>query len=94
MRRLNYYCSLIVIVFVVPGFVVACKTPSSMIGDEIDCPPGDVKILDSVFSRAGSMTTWCARCDSKEYSSNHVCSTNPTRERMHCREVPLGPPCE
>ena len=82
------------VLFVVLGLVSACKTPSSMMAKEIGCSTRGVEVIDSVFSRNGSGTTWCVRCADKEFSETYICASNPEHDRMQCREVPLGPPCQ
>lgn len=82
------------VLFLVLCLVPACKSPSSMMAKEIGCTTRGVEILDSVFSRNGSGTTWCVRCSDKDFSETYICATNPGHTRMQCREVPLGPPCE
>ena len=82
------------VLFLALCVVSACKTPSSMMGKEIGCSTGGVEILDSEFSRKGSATTWCVRCTDRNFSETYICASNPERDRMQCREVPIGPPCE
>ena len=84
----------IAVLFFVLGLVSACKTPSSLMGKEIGCSTRGVEIIDSEFSRSGSGTTWCVRCTDKEFSETYICASNPEHDRVQCREVPLGPPCQ
>lgn len=70
--------------------VSGCKSPSAMSAKALGCRTAQLDMLDSEFSRAGSTTTWCASCEGR----TSICVTNPNRDRVECREVPAGPPCE
>ena len=70
--------------------VLGCKSKESVTAREISCNTRDVKIVASEYSRAGSLTRWCARCDGVTY----VCVTNPQLDPVDCRKVEPGPPCQ
>ena len=86
MRYLRTFFIVSVIVLSVTG----CKSQSQITGNEIGCNTRDVEIIDSEFKRQGSLTTWCARCEDRIYQ----CISNPGRDRIECRRVGLGPPCQ
>jgi hypothetical protein len=76
------------------GGLSACNSIETMTAEQIGCETREVRILESQFKRFGSETTWCARCTGANAGGNYVCATNPSRERVECRAVPPGPPCE
>lgn len=88
------FCRFAVLLFSVVGCLSGCKSTETMTAAQLGCDTRDVKILDSQFERAGSETTWCARCSGSNSGKNYVCATNPSRDRVQCREVPPGPPCD
>ena len=79
----------ILIALIVCG-LTACKSKESVTAREISCNTRDVKIIDSEYSRAGSLTRWCASCGGDYY----LCVTNPQRDPVDCRKVEPGPPCQ
>jgi len=84
------YGALLVLSIVLVLAASGCKSLSSMSAKAIDCRTSKLEILDSRFSREGTTTSWCARCDGQ----THICVTNPNRDRVECRQVDAGPPCE
>jgi hypothetical protein len=84
------YPKAFLVLFVILSSLFGCKSPSQMTAKEIGCNTRDVEIIDSEFKRNGSMTAWCARCGDRLYQ----CMTNPRRDRIECRRVDVGPPCE
>lgn len=60
-----------------------CKTQSAMTAGATGCGTVSVDIVDSRYSREGSTTVWCAKCQSKLY----YCVTNPERSRVECKEA-------
>ena len=84
------YGKLSVLCLVLLLSVSGCKSPSSVSAKALGCRTAELDILDSEFSRSGSTTTWCASCAGR----TNICVTNPDRNRVECREVPAGPPCE
>lgn len=96
MRRVPAYTALrgSGLLIVILCSLSACKSPSALTAEAIGCTTREVRILDSEFSRSGSNTTWCARCLDHKIDKNYICVTSPSRERIECREVALGPPCQ
>ena len=84
------YFSSFLIVSVIVLIVAGCKSQPQITGKEIGCNTRDVEIIDSEFKRMGSLTTWCASCEDRIYQ----CITNPGRDRIECRRVEVGPPCQ
>jgi hypothetical protein len=70
---------LVAVVCVLPG----CKTQSAMTAGATGCRTISVDIVKSRYSREGSTTVWCAKCNNKLYQ----CVSNPERSRVECKEV-------
>jgi hypothetical protein len=81
--------TLILVVFLACG-VAACKSQESLTAKQVGCSTRDVTIIPSEYSRAGSLTRWCAMCGNDTF----VCVSNPQRDPVVCRKVEVGPPCE
>ena len=60
-----------------------CKTQGIMTAEATGCRTLGVDIVKSRYSRSGSTTAWCARCESKLFH----CVSNPGRKRVVCREA-------
>ena len=86
MRRCRWY----ILVALLACALAACKSKEALTAREISCNTRDVSIVNSEYSRAGSLTRWCARCDGVTY----VCVSNPQLDPVDCRKVEPGPPCE
>ena len=84
------YVRAVLVVVLVFLSVSGCKSQSQITANAIGCETAEVEIIDSEFKRQGSLTTWCARCGNRFYQ----CITNPSRDHIECRRVPVGPPCE
>ncbi len=84
------YVRVLFVAVVILLSISGCKSQSQMTAKETGCATRDVEIIDSEFKRMGSTTTWCARCEDRFYQ----CVTNPRRDRIECRRVEVGPPCE
>jgi hypothetical protein len=80
----------VILVTLILCSLAGCKSKESVTAREIDCAVRDVHIIDSEFSRAGSLTRWCARCENNFY----LCVTNPNHDPVECLKVQPGPPCE
>lgn len=70
--------------------VSACGGKSGITARAIGCPVGDVDILKSRYTREGSTTIWCARCEQKIFR----CVSNPDRSRTECRPAGSGDACD
>ena len=70
---------LVALVFALPG----CKTQSALTAGATGCGTTQVDIVNSRYSREGSTTVWCAKCNNKLYH----CVTNPDRSRVECKEA-------
>ena len=95
MRALLFWRKSLVFLTLLAG-LAGCNSMESMTGDQIGCDARDIVVMDSEVKRSGSKTTWCARCSGGGINAgkNYVCATNPSQDRVECREVPLGPPCQ
>lgn len=60
---------------------VACSSPERLTSKVTPCSTGDVKIVNSDFSRRGVTTAWCAECKDKLY----LCATGADRSKAECR---------
>jgi hypothetical protein len=58
-----------------------CSSPSVRTAEAIGCRTTEVEIIDSVYKRQGSTTTWCAQCRGQRYR----CVSNADRSRIECR---------
>ena len=85
-----HWCRCFVFVAMLACGLAACKSKESLTAREVSCNTRDVTIIDSEFSRAGSLTRWCAQCGGDFY----LCVTNPERDPVDCRKVEPGPPCQ
>ena len=70
---------LVAVLCALPG----CKTQSAMTAGATGCGTIKVDIVNSRYSREGSTTVWCAKCNNKLYH----CVTNPERSRVECKEA-------
>ena len=63
--------------------LAGCATQTGRTAAAVDCSRMDVDILDSVYKRQGSTTTWCAKCKDKVYR----CVSNAQKTQLQCREA-------
>jgi hypothetical protein len=64
------------------GLLCGCKTQSVLTADATGCRRTQVDILKSRYSRDGTTTAWCAKCNGRIYH----CVSNPERSRVECKE--------
>ncbi|HTS54754.1 MAG TPA: hypothetical protein VMH26_15900 [Burkholderiales bacterium] len=60
---------------------IACSSPERLTSKATPCATGEVKIVNSEFSRRGVTTAWCAECKDKLY----LCATDTERSKVECR---------
>ncbi len=60
-----------------------CKTQSTLTAGATGCGTLGVDIVKSRYSRSGSTTAWCAKCENKLFH----CVSNPGRKRVVCQEA-------
>lgn len=76
----------------IPGLLLiacvlcGCKTQTAMTASATGCRTISVDIIDSRYSREGSTTAWCAKCNNKLYQ----CVSNPDHSRTQCKETVPG----
>ncbi len=78
---------LVLVVFVCT--LSGCKTQSAMTAGATGCGTLSVDIVKSRYSREGSTTRWCAKCNNKLY----LCVSNPEHSRVECKEA-VADACE
>ncbi|HEX7954037.1 MAG TPA: hypothetical protein VF523_13285 [Burkholderiales bacterium] len=62
-----------------------CKTQSALTATATGCRTISVDIVKSRYSREGSTTVWCAKCNNTLY----LCVSNPDRSRVECKPAPV-----
>jgi hypothetical protein len=60
---------------------IACSSQERLTSKATPCATGDVKIVNSDFSRRGVTTAWCAECKGKLY----LCATDAEHIKVQCR---------
>jgi hypothetical protein len=65
------------------ALLAGCASQAALTRDAIGCSGRDVNILESRWKRDGSVTTWCASCDSQP-GRRWRCTTNAAKDRVEC----------
>jgi hypothetical protein len=69
--------------------LTGCKSQGTLAAEAIGCRVAEVDVVKSAYSREGSTTRWCVRCQNKLYQ----CTSNPQRDRTECRPAEIPGPC-
>ena len=77
--------------FLVVGALLteACSSPERLTSKATPCATGEVKIVNSDFTRRGVTTAWCAECKGKLY----LCATDAERDKVQCRPSTADDAC-
>lgn len=68
------------------ALVAGCGSQAGLTRQATGCSGRDVNIVDSRWKREGSVTTWCATCDSQP-GRRWRCTTNASRDRVECADA-------
>lgn len=84
--------TVLVAAFALATVVSGCGTPTALVTQATGCPGRNVNIVDSRWKREGSVTTWCATCDSQP-GKRWRCTTNASRDRVECVDAKSEDSC-